>query len=368
MWGFMDKLAFKMKSKIVGGLYRGVLRRALFLLDAEKVHTSFTFIGKTLGSNAITKAIVRWMFDYENEMLEQEILGVRFRNPIGLATGFDKNAELISIMGDVGFGFADIGSVTAKACKGNEGKRLWRHKDKKALQVYMGLNNRGAEALSRKLRGKKFGITYGVSVAKTNCKEVVEDVAMINDYLFTMQKFKDIGNYMIINISCPNAYGGLPFTEPRLFEMLMKRSVKIGIMKPIFIKMSPDLEKKTLDKIIAIARKYKIVNGFICSNLTKQHDYGKGGMSGKFVEKKANELLSYVHKKVGKEFMLIGVGGIFSAEDAYKKIKLGASLVQLITGMVYEGPSIIGEINCGLVKLLKRDGYTNISEAVGKGI
>jgi len=142
---------------------------------------------------------------------------------------------------------------------------------------------------------------------------------------------------------------------------------KFKVKKPIFVKMSPDLDKKNIDEIIRISGKYKIA-GFILSNLTKKHKIGKGGLSGKVVEKKADELLSYFYKKTKGKYFLIGVGGIFSAEDAYKKIKLGANLVELITGMIYNGPGLISEINQGIVELLKRDGYKNVGEAVGKGV
>ena len=146
---------------------------------------------------------------------------------------------------------------------------------------------------------------------------------------------------------------------------MLKEVSKLKISKPLFVKLSPDLDKNKIDKIIKISNRHKIISGFICSNLTKRGLAKSGGFSGKIVSDKSNELLAYVYKKTKGKYLLIGVGGIFSAEDAYKKIKLGASLVQIITGMIYEGPSLISEINQGIVRLLKKDGYNGISEAVG---
>ncbi|MFH0926668.1 MAG: quinone-dependent dihydroorotate dehydrogenase, partial [bacterium] len=161
---------------------------------------------------------------------------------------------------------------------------------------------------------------------------------------------------------CPNAFGGQPFSDPKKLDQLLTYIDQIYTKKPIFIKMPPDLTEKQVDGILEVVKKHKIA-GFICSNLTKKDK--NGGLSGKSVEELANKQIKYIYQKTRSKYIIIGTGGIFSAEDAYRKIKLGASLVQLITGMIYEGPQLIGEINKGLVKLLKKDGYTNISQAVG---
>ena len=210
---------------------------------------------------------------------------------------------------------------------------------------------------------------FGVSVAKTNCRETVDDRAGRDDYVYSLREFnsRNLGAYYTLNISCPNAYGGQPFSRPRAFEMLLKGCDSLHIRKPVFVKLSPDLTKRNVDAIIEISMRHK-VDGFVISNLTKRHDIGEGGLSGKAVERSANEMLKYVYRKTKGRFVLIGVGGIFSAEDAYQKIRYGASLVELITGMIYQGPNLISEINIGLVELLKRDGFRSIKEAVGSGI
>ena len=189
----------------------------------------------------------------------------------------------------------------------------------------------------------------------------------------SLKKFQNVGNYFTINISCPNAFGGQPFNEKSKLDLLLNEIDKIETKKPIFLKISGDLSFKEIDDIVSVSNKHK-VNGFILINLTKKRDNKKildkdipekGGISGKVEEDLSNKIIEYVYKKTKGRYVIIGVGGIFSAEDAYIKIKLGASLVQLITGMVYEGPQLISEINYGLVKLLKKDGFKNISEAVG---
>ena len=201
--------------------------------------------------------------------------------------------------------------------------------------------------------------------------------AGIKDYVKAYKAFAEIGDYTTINLSCPNAYGGQPFHNAKNLNLLLSKIRKIPSKKPIFLKIAPDLSEKQLDDIIKIAEKYKI-NGFVCTNLTKDRENlniknkildenlpENGGISGKVVEELANKNISYIYKKTKGKFIIIGVGGVFSAEDAYKKIKLGASLIQLITGMVFEGPQTISEINQDLTKLLKRDGYKDISEAIG---
>ncbi len=359
----MKKLLL-LRNKTNDIIYQKLVKPVCFMHDAERVHNFFIKTGKILGNNFATKKVISLVFNYQNPKLEQEILGIKFRNPVGLSAGFDKNAELISIMEDVGFGFVEVGSITALPCKGNEGKRIDRISDKRSLWVNFGLNNKGVVEITERLQNQRCKIPFGISIAKTNCKETVDPEVGVKDYITSLIKSKDVGNYYTLNISCPNAYGGQPFANPKLYEMLLNEVDKLNVNKPIFVKLSPDLNKQTINKILEISKEHK-VDGFICTNLTKKHKMGNGGLSGKIVAKKANELIRYVYKKTKGKYVIIGVGGIFSAEDAYKKIKLGASLVQLITGMIYNGPALISEINYGLVKLLERDGFKNIGEAVG---
>ncbi len=352
--------------------YKNLLKKILFLRDPEKVHNRFIKIGKFLGDNSLFRKLIKSLFYYENKKLEQSILGIKFSNPVGLAAGFDKDAELTDILPSLGFGFEEVGSITGEFCPGNPKPRLWRLKKSKALVVYYGLKSLGRKRIFLKLKHKQFRIPIGISIARTNIKKTVPLQAGIDDYVNSFRTFSGVGDYFTINISCPNTCGGEPFTNSSNLDKLLDELDKIYTKHPIFLKLSPDLSNSELDRIIELSYRHRI-HGFICSNLSKKRNFKleenipkNGGISGKVVEDKANNMIKYLYSKTKGNFVIIGVGGIFSAEDAYKKIKLGSSLVQLITGMVFEGPQLIKEINRGLVRLLEEDGFSNISEVVGK--
>ena len=334
---------------------------------------------RVAGKFWITRKIAYLSWGYAHPALRQEILGIKFQNPVGLSAVFDKDATLIDIMPSLGFGFTEVGSITGEPSEGNPKPRLWRLKKSKSLVVYYGLKNEGCEAVASKLKGKKFPLPVGISIAKTNSKETVADDSAVADYFKTYREFAGIGDYATINISCPNAFGGQPFTDSGKLEKLLQKIFSIPKTKPIFLKISPDLNPDEIDKILEVANKFP-VDGFVCTNLTKNRDKDlnknildedvppQGGISGKVVAGLSDNLIRYVYKKTrgnSKKPIIIGVGGVSSAIDAYCKIKAGASLIELITGMIFEGPQLISSINMGLVKLLKADGYQNISEAVG---
>lgn len=358
---------------VVRFLYKNLLKPFFFLLDPETVHDKMTLTGQLLGSNFLTRGLTATLFSYSNPALEQNILGINFKNPVGLSAGFDKNALLTNILPSVGFGFAEVGTITGESCPGNPRPRLWRLKKSKGLVVYYGLKNDGCEEISARLRKQKFTIPIITSIGKTNNEETIETKAGVADYVKAYNRFIDIGHIFDINISCPNAFGGQPFSDPKKLDKLLMAIDRIPTKKPVFLKMPPDLTENELDGILKVVKKHKIA-GFICTNLTKNRKNKKiiekevpekGGISGKVVEELANDLIAKIYKKTKGKYIIVGCGGVFSAEDAYKKIRLGASLVQLITGMIFEGPQVISEINQGLVKLLKKDGYKNVAQAVG---
>jgi dihydroorotate dehydrogenase subfamily 2 len=357
-------------------LYKAIAKPIFFRRDPEDVHDHMTKLGAFLGHHAITRALTRFTFSYQDPRLTQTIHGVTFPNPVGLAAGFDKNAELVDIMGSVGFGWVEIGSVTGEPCPGNAKPRLWRLPKSQSLVVYYGLKNDGAESLAKKLLGRAFDIPVGVSVAKTNSPDACTTEAGVADYTKAFRLMEPVAKHMTVNISCPNTFGGEPFADPVRLELLLTELDRIPTEKPVFLKLPADISLPELDALVAVAAKHR-VHGLISSNLTKDRKNpnikdanvpDKGGMSGKLSEPNANKQLEHLARTTQKRFILVGVGGIFSAEDAYKKIRLGASLVQLITGMIFEGPQLIGDINAGLVKLLERDGFKNISEAIGADI
>jgi len=418
------KIWVKLRNAIIGWKYRRFLKPILFRFDPELMHDIFVKIGKSLGSMSATRWATEIWFGYENPILEQEILGIKFKNPIGLAAGFDKNAEMIDIMPAVGFGFMEVGSVTGRPCAGNARPRLWRLPKSRSLIVYYGLKNDGAEEIVKRLRqtclpagrSNRFRrpdrFPVGISIAKTNDNQTITTETGIADYVSAYQKFVEagIGDYYTINISCPNAFGGEPFVDPAKLEKLLSAlNSSHGTLpksgkgaeevvsriarsdfgsdwpKPVFLKMPPDLSHEQIDQIIELAKKYKIC-GFICTNLSKDRSLPEfqnkikeklptdvGGLSGKVVEELANKQIKYIYQKIKSvqgesldKMIIIGCGGVFSAQDAYAKIKAGASLIQLITGLIFEGPQLISQINQGLAQLLAQDGYKNISEAIGK--
>ena len=373
----MTEKTARFRNKAIHAAYSGVLKPLFFLNDPEKTHDLMTAVGKRLGRFSAGRGLTRALFDYKNPMLAQQIGSIRFENPIGLSAGFDKNAELTDILPAVGFGFAEVGSITGYACAGNPKPRLWRLPDSKSLAVYYGLKNDGCEAIAARLRKKlsekPFAFPVGMSVAMTNCKENLDLQSAIADFAKAFRTMEPLGAYVTVNISCPNTQGGQPFVAPERLDALFDSLDTIPTEKPVFIKLSPDMDDAQLDSLLAVARKHRI-DGIICTNLTKKrnnpHILDKdvpqvGGLSGKVVQELSDKMLARIYKKEGKRFILVGCGGVFTAEDAYKKIRLGASLVQMITGMIFEGPQVISEINQGLATLLKRDGFSSIGQAVG---
>lgn len=361
----------------LGYIYKRMLKPVLFKFDPEFVHDRFTNVGVLLGSNPITRGITSFYLKYSNKILEQEVLGIQFKNPVGLSAGFDKNAQLLKIIPSVGFGHMEVGSVTAESYEGNEKPRLKRLPKSKALVVYYGLKNIGVDKIIERLQKiRHTDFKYSVSIAKTNCLKTASEDAGIEDYAISLEKLSkaNLGDFYTINISCPNTFGGEPFTTPKLLNKLLVRLDRVKHDKPVFIKMPINLEWKDFNDLLVVASKHN-VQGVIIGNLTKARDPKlildklpedqKGGISGLPTQNLCNDLIKKTYANYKDRFIIVGVGGIFSAEDAYEKIKLGASLLQMITGMIFEGPQVIGSINRGLAKLIAKDGYKNISEAIG---
>ncbi|HVY67912.1 MAG TPA: quinone-dependent dihydroorotate dehydrogenase [Patescibacteria group bacterium] len=367
-----------LRNAILGFCYRTLLKPVFFLRDPEEVHDQMTALGERMGAMAFGRALTRAAFGYGDGALRQTVAGLSFANPVGLAAGFDKDGRLTQILPAVGFGFEEIGSVTGRPCAGNSRPRLWRLRQSDSLLVNYGLKNDGAAAIAGRLQGRTSAFPLGISLAKTNSPDTVAEEAGIADYLAAYRTFvaADVGDYFTVNISCPNAYGGEPFVAPERLDKLLAALRSIKDSRPLFLKMPAELSPAGLDGIVEVARRYRVA-GFVSTNLAKdrQNPYLRetrlpdfGGMSGRVVRELSDRQIAYLYQKTKGEFIIIGCGGIFTAEDAYRKIRLGASLLQLITGMIYLGPQAVSEINRGLARLLRRDGLKNITAAVGRGL
>ncbi|CAM2898360.1 quinone-dependent dihydroorotate dehydrogenase [Moritella viscosa] len=373
-----------LRNYILKILYR-IFRPIIFLMDPEQAHYALKKIGVFLGSNVITRLITGLLFNYSHKSLNTEVDGVKYRNPVGLSAGFDKDGELTKIYPYLGFGLAELGSFTGEICPGNPGKRLFRMVKSKSIVVWYGLNNLGAEKISARLADADFGdLRIGINAAKSNVSPDFVLAESIRDYLKTMTLFKDIGDYYTINISCPNTQDGEPFVDADNLGALLaavNENIRPISDKPIYVKLAADLTFDEIDVIVDGCIEYKM-DGFVLTNLAKpgcnqEHisaEYpsklgllpeGKGAMSGLPLQRISTNVIRHVYRRTRGELTIIGVGGIFTAKDAYEKITSGANLLHMITTMIFDGPQNISEINRGLVKLLKADGFTSIEQAVG---
>lgn len=364
---------------IAMSFYEKVLRPVLFLTNPEKIHDAFVFFGQIGGSNPLFRGVLSILFNYKNPVLEQNILGMRFKNPLGLAAGFDKDCKLMKTMPVCGFGYEEVGSVTAQAYGGNPKPRLKRIPKDKGIIVNYGLKNEGAKACKKRFftgrKKKNFSFPVGVNVAKTN-KEFADAKERLSDWAKGIRLMKNCGDYITINLSCPNTHDCIDYCNPKKIRWVLAYIAKEKPKVPVFLKLRQGLIKQEIKDIITLADKHDFVKGFVLTNLNKDrsklktpkklHEKFKGGVSGMHVKPEALRLTREFYKLAGKRYIIIGCGGIFNAKDAYDYIKAGASLVQMLTGMIYEGPRVMYDINKGLVELLKKDGYKNISEAIGR--
>lgn len=356
------------RNAVIARLYRVILKPIFFQQDPERIHNRMVGFGRVLGKSRLTSWSTRQLFSYRHPLLEQTLHGIHFTNPIGLSGGFDKNGVLTRIIPSAGFGFMEVGSITAEASEGNPKPRLWRYPDEKSLLVHLGLNNDGVEVIADRLeREMPKDFPIGTNIAMTNRQQAFGVEEGIADYATSFRRLADVGSYFTINISCPNTYQGQPFSDPAVLDKLFVTLDAIPTSKPIFLKLSPDLSESEVDALLEVVQTHRL-HGFVCSNLTQKHSKEHpGGLSGKAQWKLSNQQIQHIAMSAQGKYTIIGCGGIFSAEDAYHKIKLGASLVELITGMIYEGPQLISTINQGLVRFVRKDGFSDIRQVVGTG-
>jgi len=359
-------------------VYTLFIRRIVFLFNSEIIHEFLLGLGSFLGRSKALIFLLKKIFRVENPMLLQEISGIEFPNPIGLAAGFDYKAQLTQFVSPLGFGAETVGTITYFPYAGNPKPRLGRLTKSKSLMVNKGFKNPGIVTVCQRLKGKRFDVPVGLSIGKTNSQKHVTQEGAVLEIVKTFklaEKSSLAVSYYELNISCPNLYGNISFYPPKNLEELLNEVSKLKLKKPIFIKMPVEKSDAEIISMLNVVINYPIA-GVIFGNLQKDkkdlafnreevRKFKVGSFSGKPAQKRSNELVSLSYKKFGEKLIIIGCGGIFNAKDTYEKIKLGASLVQLITGLVFEGPFLAAQINSDLVNLLKKDGYKNISQAIG---
>jgi len=335
-------------------MYKAIIRPILFQFDPEKIH-HFTFSALRFLNWLGFGKIFRSLYKVEDSKLKRELFGLTFPNPVGLAAGFDKNAELYKELSNLGFGFIEIGTVTPKPQPGNRKKRLFRLKEDSAIINRMGFNNKGVAEAVECLK-KNENVLIGGNIGKN--KNTPNDEATL-DYLICFEALFDYVDYFVVNVSSPNTPNlrELQEKEPltKLLKTLQKKNAEKKERKPILLKIAPDLTNEQLLDIIDIVSETKI-DGIIASNttisregLTSENKVEVGGLSGKPLANRSTEVIRFLSEKSNKTFPIIGVGGIHSAKDALEKIEAGASLVQLYTGFIYEGPKLIKDINNALL-------------------
>ena len=336
-------------------MYKKIISPFLFLFDPEKIHTFTFFLIKVFFKIPILGFIIESFYRVESPKLERKLFGLTFENPIGIAAGFDKNATHISEFEKFGFGFIEIGTVTPKPQEGNPKKRLFRLKEDTAIINRMGFNNDGVTKIKNRLK-KNYNVLIGGNIGKN---KVTPNSQAKNDYIICFKELYNYVDYFVVNVSSPNTPGlrelqSKEFLNDLFIELNELRSNET-IKKPILIKISPDLSKEKILEILEVIDTNNI-DGIIATNTTIDYPNLKsknknetGGLSGAPLYDKSNEVISFISKKTNGKLPIIGVGGISTPEQAVKKIEAGAHLIQLYTGIIYEGPGIVRKINKNLL-------------------
>lgn len=359
-------------------IYKDLLQPVFFRADAEKIHETGLRVLRTVLRSKTARRITAERFAAP-EGLATECFGIGFANPIGLAAGFDKNAVVVDQMAALGFGFVEVGTVTLDPQPGNEKPRLFRLPEDQALINRLGFNNKGAREAARRLALAERNCVIGVNIGKN--KSVPNEDAEQN-YLECFELVHEHADYITVNVSSPNTPNLRELQEGEKLDSLLsvlqeanlRRAVN-GVRKPLLLKIAPDLSFEALDEIIDIC-KTRLINAVIATNTTvertdlKTHPsvlgrIGAGGLSGKPLESRANLVIQHIFRRTQGSLPVIGVGGVFSAEDAFEKIASGASLVQGYTGFIYNGPGYARDINRGLNRLLEENGFETVGEACG---
>lgn len=367
------------RNGIIHFLYVRLFKHLFFLMDAETAHNTFTRIGSWLGSRGWSRALTSLVFSSpKDRRLEQTLHGITFRNPVGLAAGWDYEGRMPEILEAVGYGFSTIGTVTRQPYEGNPKPRLGRLLKSRSLLVNKGFKNLGIDELLGRYAKKHLTFPVGLSIGKTNSLTIATQREAVEDVVQSFRNAEAVNHpfsHYELNVSCPNLMGDVEFYRPDHLEALLAAVTALNLKRPVFIKMPISETDEQIRSMLDVVVRYPIA-GVIFGNLQKNRQdpaldpqevagAGKGNFSGKPCERRSNELIALAHTYAGTKLTIIGCGGIFNAQDAYKKIRAGAHLLQMITGMIIEGPQVASEINTDLIRLLERDGYRHLSQAVG---
>lgn len=356
--------------------YHRIIQACLLRLNPEPAHHLVLWSLAQLARKPSLQTLVLQTWRSDHPLLQTHVAGLRFSNPVGLAAGFDKNATAIAAFPALGFGFVEVGTVTPRPQAGNPAPRLFRLPADEAVINRLGFNNDGASAVAARLRAAPRQVPIGVNLGKNATTPIEQALA---DYLSCLEQLYDLADYLVLNVSSPNTPGLRQLqAQTPLGELLQGVRARIQELagarrsrpRPLFVKIAPDLTANELDGVIEAARTYA-VDGIIATNTTVERAGLRttireaGGLSGRPLRQRATEVIHYLYEHSEGRIPIIGVGGIFSAQDAYEKICAGAALVQLYTGLIYRGPGLPSCINAGLLHLLQRDGFQHLSEAVG---
>ncbi|HEC43544.1 MAG TPA: quinone-dependent dihydroorotate dehydrogenase [Bacteroides sp.] len=337
-------------------MYKAIIRPLLFLLQPETVHHLIVSLIKVFFVIPGIKPLVRSAYRVRDPGLEREVFGLKFENPVGLAAGFDKNATFFNQFSAFGFSFIEVGTVTPVGQPGNPKPRSFRLTKDKALINRMGLNNDGVKAAAIRLRKRRSNVIIGGNLGKNTATP--NDKA-VDDYAAVFEELYEVADYFVVNVSCPNISDLSHLQDRDQLDGILSRLSTIrsekAIRKPVLVKISPDLNNKQIDDVIDLTGQHGM-DGIIATNTTitrdglstesgKVKEIGNGGLSGSPVRDRSTEIIRYIHEKTAGKLPIIGVGGIMNPEDAIEKIKAGASLVQVYTGFIYEGPSLVRRIN-----------------------
>ena len=342
-------------------MYKFLVRPLLFSFDPEWVHYFTLNALKLLNKIPLSGWLFREIYTYQDSSLEKELFGIKFKNPVGLAAGFDKNGKYIKEMSNLGFGFIEIGTITPKPQPGNPKKRLFRVQNDLAIINRLGINNDGSVMCAERLKKNNSDVVIGGNIGKNS---TTSNENADTDYIQNFETLHQYVDYFVLNVSCPNVSNFTKLQDVEFLKKLVPQLKKINSTKPkkkpILIKISPDLNRNQLDETIDLIQSENL-DGIIATNTTTSREnlktnkskiekIGNGGLSGEPLKNKSTEVIRYISKKTNGNLPIIGVGGIMNPKDALDKIEAGADLIQLYTGFIYEGPSIVKEINQYLSK------------------